>query len=229
MPQTLVLMASPLLGPAVWSPVDDELAAHGWTVLVPPQPAAAPRSADDLIRHLLDHLPTDRDLILTPHSNAGLYVPALTQCRRITGCVFVDARVPPARGEVGVTPPGFAEKMAARAEADGALPQWTRWWDEDDVAALFPDDDTRRRVEQQQMRLSLSFLRSTVTVAAGWDAMHGAYLAFGDTYDHDRRAAARRGWPIRTMAGNHLHMMTDPHAVAAAITELLRTFPAHNH
>ena len=32
----LVLLASPLLGPAVWAPVAAVLRARGWSVLVPP-------------------------------------------------------------------------------------------------------------------------------------------------------------------------------------------------
>jgi len=58
-------------------------------------------------------------------------------------------------------------------------------------------------------------------VPSSWDDRPGGYLAFGDTYASDRRAAADRGWPVTTLPGGHLHMLIDPQRVATEIDTLL--------
>jgi hypothetical protein len=47
------------------------------------------------------------------------------------------------------------------------------------------------------------------------------YLAFGDTNACERGRATDAGWPVRTLPGEHLHMLVDPDGVAAALTDLL--------
>ena len=219
MTAVVVLLPSPLLGPAVWSPVADELSRRGWTVVVPPASPVAPRSPDDVLAAVLAALPADRELILVPHSNAGLYVPALTARRRVAGFVFVDAGLPSPAGAVALAPPGFLDFLTTKADADGLLPLWTDWWDED-VSALFPDAPTQARVVAEQRRLPLSYFGQSVPVPAGWDERPGAYLAFGDTYADERADAAGRGWPVTTMAGEHLHQLVDPAGTARHILEL---------
>lgn len=92
---TLVLLPSPLLGQAVWEPVAAELANRGYPVQTVSAPSTPPRTSDDVMHHLLSAIPSDREVILLPHSNAGLYVPALVGQRHVVGAVFVDAGLPP--------------------------------------------------------------------------------------------------------------------------------------
>jgi len=217
----LAFLGSPLLGPAVWTPVADDLSRRGWTVIVPPQPDAAPRSGDDVLRSMLRALPADRDLVAIPHSNAGLYVPALTAERSVAGYVFVDAGLPADYGRVPLAPPAFLDLLTTKAGGDGLLPLWTDWWDDADTDALFPDTHVRARVEREQRALPLAYFRESLPVPAGWDTRPGAYLAFGDTYAEDRQEAVRRGWPTATLAGHHLHMLVEPRPVAAEIAILL--------
>jgi hypothetical protein len=211
----------------VWSPVAAGLTDLGWPVVLPPRPPAAPQYPHDVLRHLLAALPADMDLVLVPHSNAGLYVPALTMRRRVEGYVFVDAGLPPAAGEVPLAPPDLVDSLMEKADRDdqgdsgGLLPPWTQWWDEADVAALFPDTQTRDRVEAEQWRIPMTYLRSTVPVPTGWDGRRGAYLAFGETYASERERAADRNWPVSTVPGRHLHMLVDPAGVASALNRLL--------
>lgn len=223
---TLAMLASPLLGPAVWAPVADELSRQGWTVLVPAPPSVPARSPDDVLRSLLAALPDDQDLVLIPHSNAGLYAPALTAERRVAGFVFVDAGLPAHDGRAALAPPGFLELLEQKADRDGLLPPWTSWWDEADVARLFPTAGTRERVEREQQRLPLSYFRASVPVPAGWDRRPGAYLAFGDTYATQRGEAERRGWPVTTLSGDHLHMLVDPSRVTIETAALLAAIGA---
>lgn len=195
-------------------------------VLVPAA-AVAPRSATDVLDHLLANLAAADDLVLVPHSNAGLYVPALAARRHVVRAVFVDAGLPPGRPAGGcrdtvpLAPPALQGHLAALADADGLLPVWTHWWDTETVAGLFPDAATRAQLEAEQLRLPLDYFLGSVPVPPGWDTLRSAYLAFGDTYASERDAAQQRGWPTTTLDGNHLHQLSDPDGVADAIEDLL--------
>ena len=220
MTPVLALLPSPLLGPAVWQPVADALTARGRRAIAVAPPLVSPRSWEDILSALLSALPEDEDLVLVPHSNAGLYVPSLVAERRVAASVFVDALLPGGSGTVAVTSAAFLDVLRDKADADGLLPPWTAWWEEADVVGLFPDDAVRRRVEQEQQRLPLSYFEGSLPVQRGWDGGPGAYLAFGDTYAEDRSAAARRGWPVTTLPGRHLHMLVDPVRVADEVLRL---------
>lgn len=148
-------------------------------------------------------------------------MPVLTTIRPVVGYLFVDAGLPGPDGEVPLAPPTFYDMLRRRADPAGLLPPWTSWWDEADVAPLFPDPAARHRIEREQHRLPLSYFAGSLPVPAGWDGHPGGYLAFGDTYDADRRSAVRRGWPARTMPGRHLHTLVDPPGVATEIDALL--------
>lgn len=217
---SLALLPSPLLGPSVWQPVARVLADRGWHTVT--CAATAPvRTGQDVLDAFLATLPTEQDLVLVPHSNAGAYVPALVMQRRVVASVFVDAVLPPSRGHVPLAPPAFLDALRAKADDDGLLPVWTRWWDHADVAALFPDAQTRARVEREQQQLPLSYFEGTPPVPQGWDQPSRAYLAFGETYATERDEAARRRWPVTTLPGTHLHLLTDPDEVATELLALI--------
>jgi hypothetical protein len=134
----LCLLPSPLLGPACWRPVAERLSAVGWTVAEVPHPPTVPRTGADVLETFLRAVPADRDTALIPHSNAGLFVPAIAARRRVAGYVFVDARLPSAVERVPmVSSADFYSVLADNADSDGILPSWTRWWDEE-LSELFP-------------------------------------------------------------------------------------------
>jgi pimeloyl-ACP methyl ester carboxylesterase len=169
-------------------------------------------------------LPEDQDLVLVPHSNAGLYAPAVAAERPVSAIVFVDASLPPLlAGVAPVVPAEFFEFLAARADGNEMLPPWTEWWEDEEVAALFPDGQTRNRVEREQTRLPLSYFRDSVLVPPGWDRCPCAYLAFGRTYEAQTTAARDLGWPVRVLPGEHLEMLVHPEVVAEAIVDLLQS------
>ena len=208
-----VLLPSPFLGPAAWEPV---AALLGPDVAVP-----APRGdTPERIAAELDRLvPYRDDLVLVPHSNAGLYVPALAHTRDARRLVFVDAVLPPPHGRAPVAPVGLREMLRELTGDDGRLPPWTGWWPPETVALLFPDAATRDAVEREQSRMPFAYLTGGVDAPGGWDERPATYLAFGDAYADERADAERRGWHTRTIGGHHLHMLTDPATVAAAIAE----------
>jgi hypothetical protein len=218
----LCLLPSTLLGPSCWRPVADALSDRGLAVAVTPQPPRAPRCAADALGAYLAAIPSDRDVVLVPHSNAGVFVPSLAAQRRTAGYVFVDAGLPPDAGSfVTMIPAEFYDLLAGKAADEGLLPPWTQWWDDEALLGLFPDARTREVVEREQHRLPLSYFDERVPVPADWPARPGAYLAFGDTYAAERAAAVARGWPVMTLPGEHLHMLVDPEGVASAITDLM--------
>jgi hypothetical protein len=198
----LLLLPSPLLGPAVWAPVAELLGARLATV------AEAVDAAADLT-----------DVVLVPHSNAGLHTPWLAERTGARATVYVDAALPGEGPDTALAPPRFLELLEGLAGDEGLLPPWTRWWD--DVSDLFPDDGTRAAVEAEQPRLPLSYFTSRVPVPEDWAGRPSAYLAFGGTYAEEIAFGLARGWPLATLPGRHLHQLVDPPGVAAAIRGLL--------
>lgn len=221
MPETVALLPSPLLGPVAWEPVAQALRAEGRSVLVVELPARITRPAD-VLAAFTSALPQDEALLLVPHSNAGLFAPAVADAVEALGTVFVDAALPPATGATPLAPPRLRERLNDLVDQEGLLPPWTRWWAEDEVGGLFPSTTWRQQVESTQPRLPLSYFESTVPVPEGWTAHPSAYLAFGDTYAEETAQARRNGWPTDVVAGRHLHMLHDPETVATRIVRLGR-------
>ncbi len=183
-----VLLPSPLLGPAVWEPVEAQLRGSGQVVMTVALEGPV-RSPVDVLEGVLAS-PPDEPVVLVPHSNAGLFVPALAARHRVSATVFVDAALPPVDAPTTTTASGtFYDFLTHKADGNGVLPVWTEWWGEDEVSALFPDAATRERVERQQQKLPLSYFAEPLPVPEGWDAQPCAYLAFGDTYAQETRAA----------------------------------------
>ncbi|WP_127127341.1 alpha/beta hydrolase [Georgenia sp. SYP-B2076] len=221
----LVLVPSPLLGPATWEPVAARLRGWGRKVAVLGQSVGAPTDADltpqgELAR-LVAAIPDGRPVVLVPHSNAGLFVAGIAARRHVVGAIFVDAGFPPEEGHVPLAPVAFQEHLRALADADGVLPPWAEWWGENQVTDLFPDASTRRLVEAEQRRMPLSYFTSGLDAPAGWRTFPCAYLAFGDTYAQERDRAMDLGWPVTTITGGHLHLLHEPDRVAEAITALV--------
>jgi hypothetical protein len=227
MDAVLCLLPSPLLGPACWRPVSDVLSDRGFAVALGGRGSVrAPRTGADALTAYLAAIPPDRDVVLVPHSNAGLFVPSLAAARQVAGYVFVDAGLPlDGVDRMPMIPPEFYEMLAGKADGDGLLPPWAQWWDEDSMSELFPDAVTRAAVEREERRLPLSYFAETVPVPPGWADRPGAYLAFGDTYAAERSAAGALGWVVTTLVGEHLHMLVDPVEVARAITDLIAGLP----
>jgi hypothetical protein len=202
-----VLVPSPLLGPASWRPVANALRRMGHEAQVRRvEEVAAPGGEGG-------------GVVLVPHSNAGLRVPALVEAAGAAATVYVDAALPiGATGHTTAAPAKFRDAHRRLADEHGVLPPWTQWWD--DLGDLFPDDETREAVEAEQPRLPLSWFDERIPVPDRWAARPSAYLAFGDTYAEEQSFARAQGWPVRVIAGRHLHQLHDPAGVAVAVVDL---------
>ena len=220
----MVLLASPLLGPAVWAKVAAELRDRGRAVTVAPTPGPV-RSPDEV----LDAWGTvilEEQALLVPHSNAGLYVAALAEAHDVAGVVFVDALLPSEAPTTRTAEPPFRDFLEGLADDNGVLPPWTQWWP--DVSPLFPDPQVRAAVEAEQPRLPLDYFDAEVPTPSGWRSLPAAYLGFGDTYADEQADARHRGWPVETLPGLHLHQLVDPVAVTEALLRLEETLPARH-
>ena len=218
MEPTLVLIPSPLLGPASWEPAARALQRHGRRVRTPSLQCVS-RGAPPYWLAGVDAIveaANGEPVVLVPHSNAGLFVPAVLDAigDDVRGVVFVDAALP----ESGY----YANRdfLNTLADADGCLPPWTTWWDEADVAALFPDAQVRARVEAEQPHMPVAYYDYRPPAPDGWDRPPCSYIWFAEPYDSGADRAAANGWSTRHVPGKHLHMLVDPEAVAAAVLEM---------
>lgn len=222
-----VLVHAPSLGPASWRPVARELTRAGHAVVVPSLAGFAdggPPYVPRLVRLVAGQVragPHD-DLVLVTHSGAGVFVPHLARAAgaRETTAVFADASLPRQSGTGTVVEAGFLPFLRDIAR-DGVVPPWPRWWPGEDLSGLFPDQASRDAVTAEAPALPLGFYEEALPdVPGGWPAGPAAYLAFSEPYREQAAEAARAGWPVQELPGEHLHMLVSPGEVAAAIMTL---------
>jgi hypothetical protein len=203
--------------------VAERLRDSGWPVLLVPRLNPPPHGWPGVLAHFAAAVPTDRAVVLVPHSNAGLYVPQLVSGRPLSAVVFVDAGLPEPGGAVDLAPPALRGHLKTLADAYGRLPVWSSWWPPEEVSALFASSEQAVEIEREQSRLPLAYFGGRMPVPPGWDVgLAAAYLAFGNTYAAERTAAEKRRWPTRTLPGRHLHMLVDPDQVTASLLDLVQ-------
>jgi hypothetical protein len=220
-------MHAPVLGPGSWAPVAGELTRRGLAVVVPSLTGFTgdgPPYAGALLRRLSAQLPGgDEDAVLVAHSGACVFAPYVADALgdREVSVILADGGLPPVTGPGRVVEESFLPVQRGLADDAGIVPPWPQWWPEDALAAQFPDEATRKAVSAEAGALPLAFFAETLPPRpASWQARRVGYLRFSEGYVEEAREAAARGWPVREMAGEHLHMLVDPAGVATAITGL---------
>ncbi|HEX9032955.1 MAG TPA: alpha/beta hydrolase [Streptosporangiaceae bacterium] len=228
-----VLVHSPSVGPATWQPVADRLRKLGYGVAVPSllgvadgEPPYWRRVVAAVTAGLADAEPAE-PLVLVAHSNAGVFVPVILEglVRPVACSIFADAAIPGPGDVTPMAPDDLLAFLRGLAGADGRLPPWTDWWDEQDVAPLFPSAQARQAIAAEQPRLPLAYYLEQVPAPRGWDDGRCAYLLYSQAYADSLAEAQRRGWPALSVPGEHLHQVVDPDAVARAILELAGAEP----
>ncbi|MDQ6816229.1 MAG: hypothetical protein M3018_02320, partial [Actinomycetota bacterium] len=128
-----VLVHSPLLGPATWLLVAQELKRRKHEAVVPslrgivgaPEPQW--RYVTSAVRAATVGI--DSPVILIAHAGAGRLLPAIARSlpSRVVGLIFVDACLPPATGRATLAPASFLELVRA-LDRDGLEPSssWFR-------------------------------------------------------------------------------------------------------
>lgn len=227
MGERFVLVPAPVLGPASWAPVARELAGAGHEVTVASLsgftdqgPPYLPRLVDRVCAQLPPGL-ADR-VVLVTHSGAGVFAPYLAAAvrARTVAVIFADAALPPVSGSAHVIDSAFLPFLQDLARG-GLVPPWPRWWPAEDLAPLFPDRETERVVTAEAPSLPLAFFEEELPPLPGsWHSCRSAFLCFSEGYQELAAEAASRGWPVRGLPGEHLHMLVRPAQVAGAISDL---------
>jgi hypothetical protein len=215
----LVILPSPLLGPATYAPLAASLTRRGTPTAVASLPdgdVTPGRVLAQFRTATAEHGVTG----LVAHSNAGYYAPALAADRDLP-VIFMDAALP-AEGEPETlpAPAAFAEFIEALPIRDGLLPPWPLWWDRADIAALFPDEEWLDLATREAPQLAPAYFTTPIPVPHGWEARPAAYLGFGDTYATELAFAEHAGWVVRRESGHHLAHLAEPHRVADLLVEL---------
>ena len=220
MPTDVLVLPSPLLGPAAYGPFARALGSRGAPAAVAGLPDGVLTPAA-VLAGFVDQLTTSGASLVVAHSNAGYLVPALRAAVPVAGVVFVDAALPSTPGGTTLlAPAAFGELVAGLPRDDGLLPPWPLWWDPADVVPLFPSRDWLARVTDEAPRLPPSWFTTPVEVPAGWKERPAAYLGFGATYAEELTVAREAGWPVQVLDGHHLHLLSEPAATADAVLAL---------
>jgi hypothetical protein len=220
-----VLVHSPLVGPATWIPVADELRRRSVDTVVPALDHAETSDRpfwEQHIRSVVEatrNLPVDRRLVLVGHSGAGALLPTIGRAvsPRVAAYVFVDAGIPH-DGETRLGNGPFAVYIHEIYASGGRFPSWT----DDDHRELIPDAERRRRVVAELRPPPLVFWEEPIPVFAEWPDAPCGFLRFtpNPAYDDAAAEARRRGWACAELTGGHFHMLVDPPSVADALLAL---------
>lgn len=247
MTTTFLLVHSPVVGPATWRLVADELAARAIAAAVPEltPPLEAPRpwwstAANEVVAAVaatvggqridVESPPpgTGSNVVLVGHSGTGSRLPAIGERLAAAGHpvvanLFVDAGLPSSGGSAGKAKPAqFAELLDGLVDDDGLLPPWPQWWSPGTMVDLVPDPAVRAAVAAECPPVPRSLFDEVVPVPSGWPgATPCGYLAFGYGYEDEAAEAERRGWVVARMDGLHLHPVVAPADVADALQLLV--------
>jgi pimeloyl-ACP methyl ester carboxylesterase len=223
MESLMVLVHSPLVGPFTWSLVAKLLQAAGFDVLVPtltdsgetPPPYWQQHAV--CVQQALVSVPQERPLVLVGHSGAGSLLPILAQAARhpVTASLFVDADLPhPGKTQLEEMPEELRQLLAEGS----SFPNWK----DEDLREVLPDARARRQLLAEVQPRPLTFFEEVLPEVSGWSDAQSGYLLFTPGYRPYLEQAQRAGWPSRTLAAGHFHMLVDPVAVAATLIELLK-------
>jgi hypothetical protein len=224
----LLLVHSPLVGPASWDAVAVGLAGRGYEVSLPDLtgtltagPPFVTRQAEAIARAA-----AGRPAVLIGHSGAGPLlalagaVPGIRV--QVQGYVFTDAGLPiPGQSWMDTGPAELAAQVREMADAEGWLPPWSQWWGDEALAELLPDPGMRQAFAAGCPRLPLAMFTEVHPPAPRWPDAPAAYLQLSEAYEDQAARARELGWPVARRMTHHLALLTEPGMVAAALCELL--------
>lgn len=232
---TFVLLHSPLVGPASWAPVRDELNLLGFQAVAPhieerldPSNGVTTcwRAYADAAAEAITDLGVD-EVVLVPHSGAGALVAAVADMSiaRVSAIVFVDATLPydgwTRLDEMEAHDPEFARGIRADLQAGIRYPEWTG----DQLAPMIPDIARREAMLAEVQPRGLEFFTEPIP-APHWPpsgdegSPRCAYLHLSPSYARPAQEAEALGWAVGRVDAGHFHALVNPEVVAAIIVRL---------
>lgn len=176
----------------------------------------------DVVDAVVHDAIVEGDGVLVGHSGAGPLLPVIAS-RMLPSpstLIFVDAGVPPARGEASLISDELLSSLRKLAR-DGMLPRWSEWFGPEAMEALIPDYDRRAVVLAELPELPVSYFEGRVQMPSEWSSLDGAYILLSDPYRPDAAEAASRGWSVTELLGGHLDIVTRPAELAEALLKVL--------
>lgn len=234
MSSDFVLVAGPLVRGSSWEPTAQHLREAGCHVQVPDILAdhASPPAWRAWTQALLDHIAPGRTQVLVGHSSASALVADLATRLPTGGIIIVDGDVPRSRGAASPVRPDLRDFIGGLAEADGALPIWSKWFSGDarrtslvGLDILASDPVALARFESELPTMRLDWFDDTIELAS-WDHIPAGFIQTSAIYDHAAAEAQRRGWPVTRLPGTHLHPLLRPAETADAIVAMSRRLGA---
>jgi pimeloyl-ACP methyl ester carboxylesterase len=217
----LVLVHSPLVGPATWRPTAAELAQRGYDVVVPDARSVWSGEApytDRIVETVAsDSAGGEGPTVLVAHSGAGPLLPAVADRlgRSVRALVFVDALLPyPGRSWFDMAPPELAAHVRGMAR-EGMLPSWPEWFPPEALRSLVPDAAQRAALVADVPRIRTAYLDEPMS-PVNWPGA-AAYVQLSDAYRDQGDRARARGFAVEVLRADHLAPLTRPVEVAAAI------------
>ncbi|WP_194915060.1 alpha/beta fold hydrolase [Catenulispora rubra] len=223
----LILVHSPLVGPATWQPVADLLRGR-YEVHVPSLHGIA-ASPGPYARRFAEAVARDAhhdEIVLVGHSGAGAYLPAVADALsgRVKAAAFIDAQLPrPGLSDFDASPPDFREALTAMAH-DGMLPPWNQWFPPELMTELIPHTEQRKAFLDELHPIALAYFEEPAPHTVTWpEATRCAYLQLSEGYQEQADRAEALGWPTTRLDADHLAVVTRPEPVAAFLSEFVET------
>lgn len=222
-----LLIHSPLVGPATWTPVAAELRHRGDTATVPDLTPALSSGGDHASRQadLVAASVSSGPIVLVAHSGAGPLLPLIAdrlghQHISVAASAFVDAGLPhPGQSRLDVLPPPAVEQLREMT-VERWLPPWTSWWPADQLDAMVPDQRLRDLLVQTSPRLPASLFDQTLPRVSEELLGRCSYLQLSSAYESFAARAEHEGWPVDRLDAHHLAILTAPREVADSMQSL---------
>ena len=224
------LLPSPLLGPASWQGTAAVLEALGQVVLIADPTMTTTSDIDHISPWMAEILAPDAPdddlpVIAVGHSAACPRMPLvadrlLAHDWNVTALVCVDGRFPDGRAFT-VSEPTYGPMLDGMVRPDDYLPPWPRWWGSL-VEGLVVDETARDLVFSEAKPIPRSLFDQPCPVPELPPAIGRAFLSFGPGYLQSCERAESQGWTTYRLAGDHLHQVVAPDAVAATLLAIVR-------
>ena len=223
------LLPSPLLGPASWLGAAKALEDLGHATLIADPAMTTTADVDHISPWIADllrpEIPNDGlPVVIVGHSAACPRMPLvadrlLDHGWNVDAFICVDGRFPDGRAFT-VSEPTYGPMLDGMVRPDDYLPPWPRWWGSL-IEGLVVDPGARDLVFSEARPVPRSLFDQPCPVPELPAETGRAFLSFGPGYLESCKRAADAGWLTYRLAGDHLHQVVAPEAVAATLSAMV--------